>query len=65
MMCPSPGEVWPLPPTKAVQVAKTLGGYPVVIKAQIHAGGRGKGGGVKLAQSEPEVAEMSPDRLSA
>ena len=41
---------------EAVEVAKTLGGYPVVIKAQIHAGGRGKGGGVKLAQSEQEVA---------
>ena len=44
---------------EAVEVAKTLGGYPVVIKAQIHAGGRGKGGGVKLAQSEPEVAEIA------
>jgi len=44
---------------EAVQVAKTLGGYPVVIKAQIHAGGRGKGGGVKLAQSEPEVADIA------
>jgi len=44
---------------EALQVAKTLGGYPVVIKAQIHAGGRGKGGGVKLAQSEPEVAEIA------
>jgi succinyl-CoA synthetase beta subunit len=29
-------------------------GYPVVVKAQIHAGGRGKGGGVKLAQSAAE-----------
>ncbi|MEE4265075.1 MAG: ADP-forming succinate--CoA ligase subunit beta [Desulfobacteraceae bacterium] len=44
---------------EAIQVAKTLGGYPVVIKAQIHAGGRGKGGGVKLAQSEPEVADIA------
>jgi succinyl-CoA synthetase beta subunit len=42
-------------PDEAVDIAKTLGGYPVVIKAQIHAGGRGKGGGVKLAQSESEV----------
>jgi len=40
---------------EAAAVAATLGGYPVVIKAQIHAGGRGKGGGVKLAQSEQEV----------
>ena len=44
---------------EAVQVAKTLGGYPVVIKAQIHAGGRGKGGGVKLAQSEQEVESIA------
>ena len=42
-------------PDEAVEVAKNLGGFPVVIKAQIHAGGRGKGGGVKLTQSEPEV----------
>jgi len=44
---------------EANQVAKTLGGYPVVIKAQIHAGGRGKGGGVKLAQSEQEVDSVA------
>jgi succinyl-CoA synthetase beta subunit len=44
---------------EAVEVAGTLGGYPVVIKAQIHAGGRGKGGGVKLAQSESEVADVA------
>ena len=30
---------------EAVEIAKSLGGYPVVVKAQIHAGGRGKGGG--------------------
>ena len=44
---------------EANRVAATLGGYPVVIKAQIHAGGRGKGGGVKLAQSEQEVASVA------
>ena len=44
---------------EAVEVARTLGGYPVVVKAQIHAGGRGKGGGVKLAQSESEVADVA------
>ena len=46
-------------PDEAVRVAKTLGGYPVVVKAQIHAGGRGKGGGVKLAKSEPEVQSVA------
>ncbi len=42
-------------PAEAGQVARRLGGT-VVVKAQIHAGGRGKGGGVKLAKS-PEEAE--------
>ena len=32
-------------PEEAKTVADKLGGYPVVVKAQIHAGGRGKGGG--------------------
>jgi succinyl-CoA synthetase beta subunit len=44
---------------EAIEVAQTLGGYPVVIKAQIHAGGRGKGGGVKLAQSEQDVKSVT------
>src|SRR6185436_15021079 len=34
-------------------------GLPVVIKAQIHAGGRGKGGGVKLARTAEEVLERA------
>ncbi|NNG00262.1 MAG: ADP-forming succinate--CoA ligase subunit beta [Desulfobacteraceae bacterium] len=41
---------------EAKAVAESLGGYPVVVKAQIHAGGRGKGGGVQLARSLDEVA---------
>jgi len=41
---------------EARKAAEKLGGFPVVVKAQIHAGGRGKGGGVKLAQSLDEVA---------
>ena len=40
---------------EAVDAAKTLGGPVWVVKAQIHAGGRGKGGGVKLARSLDEV----------
>src|SRR6202521_5551203 len=40
---------------EAVGAAKTLGGPVWVVKAQIHAGGRGKGGGVKLARSVEEV----------
>ena len=36
--------------SEAVEAAKSLGGSTWVVKAQIHAGGRGKGGGVKVAQ---------------
>jgi len=43
----------------AVKAAETLGGKVWVVKAQIHAGGRGKGGGVKVAKSLPEVREWS------
>src|SRR5499425_2717737 len=38
-------------------------GLPVVVKAQIHAGGRGKGGGVKLAKSVDEAAELANKML--
>ncbi len=48
---------------EAVDNAKDLGAYPVVVKAQIHAGGRGKGGGVKLASSEAEVAALTDEIL--
>ncbi len=44
---------------EACTVAEELGGYPVVIKAQIHAGGRGKGGGVKLAGSLQEAKNIA------
>lgn len=43
---------------KASAIARGLGSYPVVLKAQIHAGGRGRGGGVKPAQSLAEVEEF-------
>ena len=49
------GEV-ALSAAEAADIARRLGGSVVVVKAQIHAGGRGKGGGVKLARS-PEDAE--------
>src|SRR5579871_6084098 len=42
--------------------AKNLGGS-VVVKAQIHAGGRGKGGGVKIAKSAEEAAEIAERML--
>jgi len=43
----------------AVKAAKDLGGPVWVVKAQIHAGGRGKGGGVKLASSMDEVKSLA------
>ena len=43
---------------EAEAAAKKIGGS-VVIKAQIHAGGRGKGGGVKVAKTDAEVSEIS------
>ena len=48
---------------EAVTAAEELGGYPVVVKAQIHAGGRGKGGGVKLAHSAEEVEALAKQML--
>ena len=44
---------------EAVEAAQKLGGPVWVVKAQIHAGGRGKGGGVKLARSIDEVRELA------
>lgn len=44
---------------EAVSVAEKLGGKVWVVKAQIHAGGRGKGGGVKVAKSLDEVREYA------
>ncbi len=43
----------------AVQAAKEIGGTVWVVKAQIHAGGRGKGGGVKVAKSLDEVKDFT------
>ncbi|MGI9506258.1 MAG: ATP-grasp domain-containing protein, partial [Geminicoccaceae bacterium] len=50
-------------PEEAETAARKLGGPVWVVKAQIHAGGRGKGGGVKLAKSVEEVRQFSDDML--
>jgi succinyl-CoA synthetase beta subunit len=47
---------------EAVETGKELG-FPVVVKAQIHAGGRGKGGGVKLARSAEECEQIAKAML--
>src|SRR4051812_46174758 len=46
---------------ETVDAANRLGGNVWVVKAQIHAGGRGKGGGVKLARSTDEVKQYSKE----
>src|SRR5690554_263717 len=48
---------------EAVAAAEKLGGPVWVVKAQIHAGGRGKGGGVKLARSIDEVRQLASEIL--
>ena len=48
---------------EAVTAAQTLGGPVWVVKAQIHAGGRGKGGGVKLARSIDDVKTLASQIL--
>lgn len=50
-------------PKEAVENAKKLGGNIWVVKAQIHAGGRGLGGGVKLARSLEEVEQLANEIL--
>jgi succinyl-CoA synthetase beta subunit len=48
---------------EAGEAARRLGGAVVVVKAQIHAGGRGKGGGVKLAKSADEAEQIAKRML--
>ena len=48
---------------EALKAADELGGPVWVVKAQIHAGGRGKGGGVKLARSKDEVKQFADEIL--
>jgi succinyl-CoA synthetase beta subunit len=48
---------------EAVRAAESIGGNVWVVKAQIHAGGRGKGGGVKIARSIDEVRDRASEIL--
>ena len=50
-------------PNAAVDAAKELGGDLWVVKAQVHAGGRGKAGGVKLARTREEVRQYAESML--
>jgi len=56
---PTPRGIPAFSVDEAVKAAETIGGGVQVVKAQIHAGGRGKGGGVKLAKSSAEVRDIA------
>jgi succinyl-CoA synthetase beta subunit len=58
-----PGGQLATTPAEAEDAAKALGTPVVVVKAQIHAGGRGKGGGVKLAKSPAEAKQLASQIL--
>ena len=60
---PTPRGHIALTPDEAVKAAQELGGSIWVVKAQIHAGGRGLGGGVKLARSTEEVRALAQEIL--
>ncbi|NMO19148.1 ADP-forming succinate--CoA ligase subunit beta [Pyxidicoccus fallax] len=60
---PTPKGILALSPNEAEAAAKHLGTPVVVVKAQIHAGGRGKGGGVKLAKSPAEAKDLAKQML--
>ena len=60
---PVPRGVVARTPEEAENAAKELGTDVVVVKAQIHAGGRGKGGGVKLAKSPEEAKKIASEML--
>jgi succinyl-CoA synthetase beta subunit len=56
---PTPRGIPAFSVDEAVKAGEALGGAAWVVKAQIHAGGRGKGGGVKVAKSSAEVRELA------
>ncbi len=60
---PTPRGIIANTPSQAMTNAQELGGDVWVVKAQIHAGGRGLGGGVKLARSITEVKELASEIL--
>jgi succinyl-CoA synthetase beta subunit len=60
---PVPRGIVARSPEEAYRAAEELGTDVVVVKAQIHAGGRGKGGGVKLAKSADEARELARQML--
>ena len=62
---PTPRGIKVTSTDEAVAAAKELGGEVCVVKAQVHAGGRGKGGGVKLARGAGEVEQFAGELLGS
>ena len=60
---PVPRGIVARTPEEAEGAARELGTDVIVVKAQIHAGGRGKGGGVKLAKSPSEAKQIAAEML--
>ncbi len=56
---PCPKGVLAQTPEEAVKAAEEIGSFPVAVKAQIHSGGRGKAGGVKVCKNFDEVKEFA------
>jgi succinyl-CoA synthetase beta subunit len=56
---PIPAGAVAATPKQAREAAERIGAFPVAVKAQIHAGGRGKGGGIKVAGSSHEVEDLA------
>ena len=61
---PVPAGIVAATPLAAVEAAREMGGDKWVVKAQVHAGGRGKAGGVKLAANLEEVRIESERMLN-
>lgn len=60
---PSPGGKVAITPDQAVAIYTELGGGTMAVKAQVHAGGRAQGGGVKIVNSEKEVRSVAASLL--
>ncbi len=60
---PCPAGFLALNAEEAVEAARKINAYPVAVKAQIHSGGRGKAGGVKICKTEEEVAAFSKELI--
>jgi succinyl-CoA synthetase beta subunit len=62
---PTPRGVPSFSVDEAVEAARSLGGPVCVVKAQIHAGGRGKGGGIKIAKSPAQARDLAKAMLGS